>query len=55
MQAICHDTHNFMVYFWFDPAEAEIKFLGTWMILAAVGRKKSDSWDKVASISRSIS
>lgn len=42
MQAICHDTHNCMVCFLFDPADAEIKFLGTCMILAAVGRE-SDS------------
>lgn len=34
MQTVCHDTHNFMVCFLFDPAEAEIKLLGTWMILA---------------------
>lgn len=55
MQAICHDIHNFMVCFLFDPAEAEIKFLETWMILAAIGKKKSDSWDKVATISRNVS
>lgn len=29
-----------MVCFLHDPAEAEIELLGTWMILAAVGRHK---------------
>lgn len=40
MQAICHDTHNFMVCFSYDPAEAEINLLGTWLILAAIARQK---------------
>lgn len=40
MQAIFHDTHSFMVCFLCAPAGAEIKFSGTWVILAAVGRQK---------------
>lgn len=43
MQEICHYTHNFMVCFLFDLADTEIKLLGTWMILAAVARRKRDS------------
>lgn len=37
MQAIFNDTRSFMVCFLCDPAGAEIKLSGTWMILAAVG------------------